>query len=263
MNANPWLWLVPLTALVAGALTLVSGFGLNTLLLPVMLLFYPGQTAILLTAVVHLLNNIFKFALVGRHIRWDVALRFGLPAVVAAALGAWLLAGLAAADAVLYRLEWGSYASSVTRFKVVLGLLIGIFALWDLLPALNKLALHPRYLPLGGLMSGFFGGLSGHQGAIRSAFLVRMNLPPLVFVATGVSIALAIDFVRIAGYVPQLGRNSLWDVPLGWGVATVLAAFLGSYVGSLLIRKTTLKGVQWAVGVCLLLLSVAMLLGFV
>ena len=70
-------------ALAASALTLFSGFGLGTLLMPVFALFFPLSSAVAMTAVVHLLNNLFKFALLGRHADWKIVVRFGVPAIAA------------------------------------------------------------------------------------------------------------------------------------------------------------------------------------
>ena len=58
--------LIILAALLASVLTLISGFGLGTLLLPVFALFFPLEIAVALTAVVHLLNNLFKTGLLWR-----------------------------------------------------------------------------------------------------------------------------------------------------------------------------------------------------
>jgi uncharacterized membrane protein YfcA len=83
--------IIPLVAFAAAMLTFFSGFGLGTLLAPVFMLFFPIELSIALTALVHFANNLFKLALVGRHAQRAVLLRFGLPAVLAALLGAWLL----------------------------------------------------------------------------------------------------------------------------------------------------------------------------
>lgn len=56
-----------LSALVASGLTLFSGFGLGTILLPVFAIFFPIDVAVALTAIVHLLNNFFKLMLLGKH----------------------------------------------------------------------------------------------------------------------------------------------------------------------------------------------------
>src|SRR4030066_188249 len=90
-----------LAAFFASGLTLFSGFGLGTLLLPVMALFFPIDLAIALTAVVHALNNLFKCWLLGRHADGAVVLKFGLPAILAALRGARLLLYLSALQQLL------------------------------------------------------------------------------------------------------------------------------------------------------------------
>ena len=78
-------------SLIAAGLTLFSGFGLGTLLLPAFALFFPAEVAVGMTAVVHLANNLFKFALLGKHADKSVAMRFGIPAIFAALIGAKML----------------------------------------------------------------------------------------------------------------------------------------------------------------------------
>ena len=80
-----------LTAFLAGGVTLFSGFGLGTLLMPVFALFFAIQAAIALTAIVHLFNNLLKLMLLGRYADRHVVLQFGVPAILAAFLGAWVL----------------------------------------------------------------------------------------------------------------------------------------------------------------------------
>ena len=79
------LFWVSLAALLASCLTFFSGFGLGTLLMPVVALFLPVEVAIAVTAIVHLANNLFKLALVGKKADRSVLWRFGAPAVLAAA----------------------------------------------------------------------------------------------------------------------------------------------------------------------------------
>src|SRR5512140_728221 len=117
-----------LCAFLASGLTLFSGFGLGTLLLPVMALFFPLDTAIALTAVVHCLNNLFKFALLGRHADRATVLRFGLPAILAALLGARLLLWLSGLP------PWLTYQFlglnlQVLPVKLVVACLMVLFAL--------------------------------------------------------------------------------------------------------------------------------------
>ena len=67
-------------ALFVSALTLFSGFGLGTLLMPAFSIFFPVEVAVAITAIVHLANNIFKLALVGRKADIRIVLKFALPA---------------------------------------------------------------------------------------------------------------------------------------------------------------------------------------
>ena len=108
---------VAAAALFAAGLTLYSGFGLGTLLLPVFALFYPIEVAVAATAVVHGANNVFKVSLVGRYADRGVVLRFGVTAIVAAFLGAALLGALAGVDR---SLDWslGGQSGTTTPLDV-------------------------------------------------------------------------------------------------------------------------------------------------
>ena len=90
--------IIALASIIASGLTLFSGFGLGTMLLPVFALFFPVEVAIGMTAVVHLLNNVFKMILLGKHANKEVILKFGLPAIVMAFIGALLLVWFSGMD---------------------------------------------------------------------------------------------------------------------------------------------------------------------
>jgi uncharacterized membrane protein YfcA len=250
-------FIICLTAFLASGLTLFSGFGLGTLLLPAMVLFFPVEVAIALTAVVHALNNLFKCWLLGRHADRAVVLKFGLPAILAAFLGARLLLYLSDLQPLLHYQIFGREAD-VMPVKLVVAILMVVFALFELAPRRAPLALTPRYLPLGGVVSGFFGGLSGHQGALRSAFLIRAGLTKEGFIATGVVISLMVDIPRIVMYGVSLPGLHLMDNRLLLAAA-ILAAFSGAWLGNRLLTKVTLHLVQWLV--TLMLLGIAAALG--
>ena len=83
-----------LESLAVSGLTLFSGFGLGTALMPAMAIFFPVETAVAMTAVVHFANNLFKLVLFGGKADWPVVLRFGMPALAGGFAGAWLLVRL-------------------------------------------------------------------------------------------------------------------------------------------------------------------------
>ncbi|MBY0377818.1 MAG: sulfite exporter TauE/SafE family protein, partial [Gammaproteobacteria bacterium] len=188
--------LIGMVTFVVSGLTLFSGFGLGTVLLPVFAVFFPLPLAIATTAIVHFLNNLFKFGLMAKKADWRVVVRFGIPAAVAALLGAMVL-NLFNDMPVIRYYTIGSSSFEITLVKAVIGALIVVFSLLELWPRFQDLAFPARWLPVGGALSGFFGGLSGNQGALRSAFLIKAGLSKEAFIATGVVSAIIVDVVRL------------------------------------------------------------------
>ncbi len=248
--------MIPLVALVASCLTLFSGFGLGTLLTPAFALFFPLELAVPMTAVVHFANNLFKLGLLGRRADRGTVLRFGIPAIVASFAGAWLLFRLADVTP-LFRYSLAGRSCSVTAVGAAIATLIVAFAIWEIVPRLAKLSFDARWLPAGGILSGFFGGLSGHQGALRSAFLLRAGLSKEGFVATGVVLACLVDVSRLVVYgirVPWSGLRPNIALLL----VAVAAAFAGAFVGNRLLRKMTMRSIQVIVAVLLLAIAVGL-----
>src|SRR5438552_18911607 len=83
--------IICLIAFIGSGLTLFSGFGLGTLLTPVFAIFFPIELAIGMTAIVHFLNNVFKLFLLGKYAHKKIVLKFGIPSLIAAFIGAWIL----------------------------------------------------------------------------------------------------------------------------------------------------------------------------
>jgi uncharacterized membrane protein YfcA len=246
-------------ALLASSLTFFSGFGLGTVLLPAFALFFPVEQAIAMTAVVHMLNGLFKLALVGRHADRATVLRFGLPAIAAALLGAWLLQWLTGLAPVYRHAAFGQ-AVEVTPVKLVVGLLLLVFALFELLPRLRDLTFPAGWMAVGGALSGFFGGLAGMQGALRSAFLVRAGLSKEAFIATGVVTAVLVDVSRLGVYTRSLMHaGQALDYPLL--TAAIVSAFMGAFVGNRFLKQLTMPGLQRLVAASLFLAALGLIGG--
>lgn len=247
--------LIILVALGASLLTLISGFGLGTLLLPAFALFFPLELAVAMTAVVHLLNNLFKFGILWREADRNVVLLFGVAGIVGAFLGARLLMRL---EELPFLYPGLREPVSVTR--LVIGILMMVFAIFEIHPGAKRWTLSPRWLIPGGAISGFFGGLSGHQGALRSVFLLRSGLSKEGFIATGVAIAVLVDLTRLPVYIARMPEGLLEGQ---WSLLTLstLAAFLGAWLGKKLIPKITFRSIQLIVGALLLAIGVALVTG--
>lgn len=253
---------IALVALVASLLTFFSGFGLGTLLSPVLVLFFPIQLAIAGTAIVHFLNNGFKLALMYKHISWPVFIRFSIPAGLAAIAGAYTLILLGDLDELTrYTLFNNEYV--VTPIKLIVGLIFIVFSFSEISKKLKGLEISKRYLSLGGLISGFFGGLSGNQGAFRAAFLLKSGLDKKAFIATGVISACVVDFVRLSIYFLFIENTNIElsnELMMAIGIATI-AAFTGALLGRHYLEKITMRGIQVMVSVLMLLVGLSLAFG--
>ncbi len=253
------LLLVAFTVIGGSILTFFSGFGLGTLMLPVMALFFPVDLAVIATAIVHLANNLFKFGLVYKHIHFHTLWRFGLPAIVSAFLGAYLLRLMGQLPTIAeYTLNGKVF--SISALKVVIGLVMIFFAVIELSKRFSKWQVSQNYLPVGGIISGFFGGLSGHQGAFRAAFLAKAGLTKEQFVGTSNAIAILIDATRLSTYFTgsYLLTNELKQPVI---YVAIIAAFLGTIIGQQLMKKVTLTFIQRTVAILLITMGTLLIAG--
>lgn len=256
--------LVGAVAFIASGLTLYSGFGLGTILLPAFLLFFPAPVAVAATAVVHLINNLFKGGLLGRQADWRIVARFGIPAIPATVAGAWALAVLGESDRVFV---WTGFDRTFgpTGAGIAIGTMLMVLALLELQPRFQRLAAPARLLPLGGLLTGFIGGLTGQQGAFRSMFLLKSALAPRQFIATGVSIAILIDLARLPTYAASFADHAFALGDRGWALVGVgtLCALAGAFLGTRYVEKVTIAGIRVAVAALMFAIGAALVAGLI
>jgi hypothetical protein len=254
--------LIAVVALCASFLTFFSGFGLGTILTPVFAIFYGVETAVALTAVVHLLNNLFKLVLIVSDVNWKLILKFGVPSMLAAFAGAWMMEYSGHINKTVFVYQLSGKEFSVDIVRLCLGLLIIFFAFFELSKKLSSLSFSEKHLVPGALLSGFLGGFSGHQGALRSAFLLRLNLEKTVFIATGVFVACMVDVARIPVYMKSnlMGVNTdkIWLL-----LTAVLAAWTGAFTGNKIFKKTSFIFFKWLVGIFMLMMGVLIVMGIV
>ncbi len=214
MLQDIWIYLA---TFLASVVTLLAGFGLATILTPVFALIYDVKLAILLVAVVHLCNNLFKFILFRKHINRSIIKKFGILSIAGAIAGALMQ----------------SFMISTT-LKVFLGIVLIILGAGELLPPNVKFTVPKKFDLAGGFFSGFLGGLVGNQGAIRSAYLLNYNITKEEFIGTSTVIALAIDITRIPIYF-SLQRDVFTQLPLEFFIV-IVCALLGTIVGKQVLK---------------------------
>jgi hypothetical protein len=253
--------IISLTALIASLLTFFTGFGLGTILTPIFVIFFPVDVAITLTGIVHLLNNIFKLFLVGKEADKKIAVKFGIPAIVGAFIGAELMIRLSDMSPILSYYLFDKQLF-IYPIKLIIAVLMIFFAMMEIIPYLKEIKFDSNKLYLGGILSGFFGGLSGHQGAFRSAFLLKAGLAKETFIATGVVIACLVDFTRLSVYFSKFLSVNLVDNS-SYLIAAILSAFVGAYFGKKLLKKITMNAVQNLVAILIMILAILLAMGII
>jgi uncharacterized protein len=248
--------IISLAAFITTILTFYSGFGLGTILAPVFALFFPIEVAIALTGVVHFSNNLFKIALIGKNANMAVLLRFGVPAILAAFAGAWMLIRVSALSPLISYQLWGMQLE-VMPVKLIIAILLIVFSLAEIIPSAQKITFSKNKLVLGGAISGFFGGLSGIQGAVRGAFLVKSGLSKEAYIATSVVIASLVDFTRLSVYATGFLTAGLQH-NITLLLSATLSAMAGAFLGRKMLKKVTLRSIQLLVAVMLIIIALAL-----
>ena len=133
-------------------LTFFSGFGVGTILTPVFVLFFPIELAVAMTAIVHFLNNLFKFGLTYKDINIKVLIKFGGAALPFAFVGAWLLMSFSGNNIVLKQLTVGNYPLEIKLIELLVGLLMFIFAIVEIIPTYNQKVIKNNYCNYSGIL---------------------------------------------------------------------------------------------------------------
>jgi uncharacterized membrane protein YfcA len=229
-----------LVGLVAGAISAISGFGIGSLLTPLFALQVGTKTAVAAASVPHLIGNAIRFWGLRHQVDHRVVWRFGLTSA-AGGLGGALLNASAPGPAL----------------RIVLGALLIFAGFAQLTGQSQRWRFHGSVAWIAGALSGFFGGLVGNQGGIRSAALLGFHLPKERFVATAVAIALFVDAARMPVYVmAQRGEvGAIWLLVL---IATI-GVIAGTAAGHRLLPHMPEKRFKQAVGVLIVFLGIVVL----
>lgn len=227
-------------AIVAGAVAAVAGFGIGSLLTPVLIPLLGTRLAVVAVAVPHAAGTALRLWRLRDAIDWKLMRGFG----VASAAG-----GLAGALAH----GWISGAS-LTR---VFGCLLILSGLAALIGWTRRVRLSRGPALLAGGIAGLFGGLVGNQGSIRSAALLAFPLSPRAFVATATAAAILVDAARLPVYLAHSSAVVADNARL---VATItLGVLAGTLIGDPLLRRIPERWFSRVIGMLLIALGIYML----
>ncbi len=209
---------IALLTLIAATIGTITGFGTSTIMIPVLVIFFPPVEAIFLVAIIHWFGDVWKIALFRKGFNLKLIALFGAIGLVTSYIGAYI--SLGANQQILLRLL-GVFLASYALFL--------IFQSRFKIPAGNVTALS------GGALSGFFAGMFGIGGAIRSMFLSAFDLPKAVYIATAGAIGIMVDSTRIITYFTGgvVLSKELW-----YGLLLFIpVSFLGAQIAKRIVDK--------------------------
>jgi uncharacterized membrane protein YfcA len=206
-------------ALISEIIGTVSGFGSSILFIPIASLFFDFKTVLGITAVFHVFSNLSKIALFRKGINKDIAIKLGIPAIIFVIIGAYITTFL-----------------PTQKIELGMNMMLVVLAIYLFINFNKTLKQTNQNLVLGGVASGFLAGIAGTGGAIRGITLSAFQLSKDAFVATSAFIDLGVDFSRAVVYVSNgyFSKEYLFLIPILIGVS-----FLGTYLGKLLLKRTS------------------------
>lgn len=181
-----------LAAFLGGAIAAVSGFGIGSLLTPVLLLWFAPPLAVAFVAIPHALSTAVRLWQLRTEIHRPTFIHFGVTSAAGGLLGALLQAQAS--------------SPGLTR---VLAVLLAMAGLKELLGRPVLIPKSDFWSLAAGFLSGAFGGMVGNQGGIRSAALLRFDLSARQIVATATATAMLVDAARTPIYLWKNGTDML------------------------------------------------------
>lgn len=223
----------------AGGLAAVTGFGIGSLLTPVLALETGTKVAVAAIAIPHFVATAQRFWMLRRHVDRRVLLGFG----VASAVGG--LAGALVHTRVSSR-----------ELALVFGALLILAGVSELTGWMRRVRWGPGAAWVAGVLSGALGGLVGNQGGIRSAGLLGFHVPQEAFVATATAIGLFVDGARLPVYLATQWR----EIAAAWPFVLVATAgvVIGTAVGTPVLSRLPPRLFRGILGVLLVVLGIYM-----
>ena len=232
-----------LASVLAGAVAAVSGFGIGSLLTPMLVLSLgmPTAGAVAVLAVPHALATAIRFVRLRADVHMPTFREFGVASAVGGLAGAALQSQL---------------TSPV--LTIVLSALLVLAGTTELLQRRVPLPQTSGWRLAGGILSGLFGGLVGNQGGIRSAALLGFQLRPRQLVATATASALLVDAARVPIYFLTSGAIIHDSIHLLLVIAAGVT--VGTLIGVPILGRIPESAYRRLVGALLIVLGIGLFL---
>jgi len=230
-----------LAAIAAGAVASISGFGIGSILTPLLATWLGTKLAVAVVSIPHFIGTALRFWLIREHVDRHVLLSFGVSSAIGGLMGALLHVWLRSA-------MLGYVLAALLVFAGVMGL-TGMA---------QRMRFGRKTAWVAGALSGVFGGLVGNQGGIRSAALLGFDVRRDAFVATATAIALLVDVFRMPVYAATQWNAiaSAWH----WMLIAAAGVVLGTVIGKRILGWIPERTFRLIIAAIILLLGIWMFL---
>jgi uncharacterized protein len=228
-------------SVIAGSIAAVTGFGIGSLLTPVLALQVDTRLAVALVSIPHLLGTSFRFVLMRGRVDRRVLWSFGLTSAAGGLIGG-MLYGVASN-------EW---------LTTLFGVLLLFAAVSEITGFARRMRFRGWVAWAAGALSGLLGGLVGNQGGIRSAALIAFDLRKEMFVGTATAIALFVDGARVPIYLYL--QHEQMRVLTVWITLAIAGVVAGTLLGSHTLGRIPDVWFRRVLALTLAILGVAMLI---
>lgn len=203
---------VVVTSVFAGMVAAISGFGIGSLLTPVISMQTGTKIAIAMVAIPHFIGTFIRFCILRKNIDTKIFIQFGISSIVGGLTGALLF--------------WKTQTPILT---LLFGSILIFAGVMEITGFLRSLKFNKTIALLGGLLSGFLGGLVGNQGGIRSAALLSFDIDSKAFVATATAVGVVVDTIRLPVYFAAETQNIFHYSHYVW--LSVVGVIFGTWLG--------------------------------
>jgi uncharacterized protein len=236
LQATIWLFI----SIVGGVTASLAGFGIGSLLTPVLATHYTVSDAILAVSLPHAIATALRCWRLRKAIDWKIIRGFGIMSAIGGLVGA----------LIFLRTE-----KIVARILGALLVATGIAGItgWNRSFRTNR-AMSAAL----GAASGLFGGMAGNQGGLRAAALGNFNLTPAAFVATSTAVGLMVDAGRLPVYLyGSSGNFAPLMVPIA--IATV-GVTIGTFAGERILFRLSPERFRQVVSILIAALGLWLLM---
>ncbi len=232
---------IALLTMLASIIGTLAGFGISTIMVPVLLLVLPLPQTLLLVGIIHWFNDIWKMLLFRAGIRWRLLLAFGIPGIFASFIG----------SSLSLRIPWEILSRALGMFLIA-------YVLFIINNQAFKLGQRLSVAASSGALTGFFAGIFGIGGEINAVALSAFNLEKAVYIATAGAIAFMIDSTRIATYIE--GGIRLDPAILSGLLIFIPASLVGAMIGKKGVEKIPQERFRNVVAVFIFLFGLKLML---